>query len=371
MSTLKTRAPDKPLLIAIATLILGGFFIFLSASMGLLARESGATFEAVVLKQFIIGIVAGSIVFLAMSRVPYRFLRKYAFYLFLGAFLLTLLVFIPGIGFSHGGATRWISIGSFTIQPGELLKIAFVIYLAAWLSGVKTKVGEFKFGMLPFLVLAGLAAGVLLLQPDIGTLLIVMFAGGAMYLAAGAPWKHLLLLILIGALAAGAVLVVKPYARERVMTFLDPARDPHGSGYQIQQSLIAIGSGGVFGKGFGKSVQKFNFLPEPIGDSIFAVFAEEWGFVGGVSLLALFLFFALRGLKIAAAAPDLFGGLLAVGIVMLIFFQAFTNIASMLGIFPLTGDPLPFVSQGGTAFLFGMAELGILANISRFRKQIG
>ena len=365
---MKVHPADRPLLIAVTTLVLAGFFIFLSASMGLVARDGGATFEGVVLKQFLIGIVGGVIAFFIFSRLQYRVLRKYAFYLFLGAFLLTLLVFIPGLGLNHGGATRWLEVGSFSFQPAEVLKVAFVIYLAAWLSGVKGKVEEVKFGMLPFLVLVGFAGVALLLQPDIGTLLIVIIAGTAMYLAAGAPWKHLLMLFVIGALAAGAVLVIKPYARERVMTFLDPSRDPRGSGYQIQQSLIAIGSGGMFVKGFGQSVQKFNFLPEPIGDAIFAVFAEEWGFVGAVALLGLFLFFALRGIKIAAAAPDLFGGLLALGIVILVVSQAFANIASMLGVFPLTGDPLPFVSQGGSAFLFGMAELGILANISRFRK---
>ncbi len=351
-------------------MVLTGFFIFMSASMGLLAREAGASFSVVILKQFVVGILGGSVIFLATSLINYKFFRKYAFYLFLAGFIGTALVFVPGLGFSHGGATRWLSLGPFTFQPGELLKLAFVIYLAAWLSGVKTKVSEVKFGMLPFIILCGLAGFLLLIQPDIGTLLIVMIAGCAMYIAAGAPWKHIALLLLLAVVAAGLVLVAKPYARERVMTFLDPSRDPRGAGYQIQQSLIAIGSGGITGKGFGKSVQKFNFLPEPIGDSIFAVFAEEWGFAGSIFLLGLFLFFALQGLKIAAASPDLFGGLLAVGIVILIMSQAFANIASMLGIFPLTGDPLPFVSQGGSAFIFGMAELGILTNISRFRKNV-
>jgi cell division protein FtsW len=282
--------------------------------------------------------------------------------------VFTALVFIPRIGFTHGGATRWLAIGGGTIQPAEFLKIGFVIYFSAWLSGIKDKVSDIKSGIIPYLVLVGLCGAILIKQPDIGTLIVIAITGLAMLVAAGLPWKHFFGLIVFGILVFALLITVKPYLRDRAMTFLDPNRDPTGASYQIQQSLIAVGSGGFIGRGFGQSIQKFNFLPEPIGDSVFAVFAEEWGLLGSIVLLGLFLFFAIRGIHISATSPDIFGGLMALGIVILIVVQSFINIASMLGIFPITGMPLLFVSHGGTALLFAMAEVGILLNISRFKK---
>jgi cell division protein FtsW len=192
----------------------------------------------------------------------------------------------------------------------------------------------------------------------------------AMFIVAGGRWLHV---AAIGALCIVGLLVLtmmRPYLKDRLLTFINPAGDPLGSGYQVQQSLIAIGSGGVFGRGFGQSIQKFNFLPEPVGDSIFAVFAEEWGLVGSTLLILLYLFFAFRGLRIASRANTPFASLLATGIIVLIVSESFINIASMLALFPLSGTPLLFVSQGGTALLFTLAEVGIVLNISRFQKQL-
>jgi len=188
-----------------------------------------------------------------------------------------------------------------------------------------------------------------------------------MYMIAGGKWRYLLAACTIGAAGLLFLISTKPYIHDRIATFLDPSSDALGSSYQIQQSLIAIGSGELFGRGFGQSIQKFGLLPEPIGDSIFAVAGEEFGFIGSIILVSLFLFFAHRGLRIATRAPDLYGGLVAVGIVILIISQSFLNISAMLGIIPLTGTALLFVSHGGTALLFSLIEVGIVLNISSFQ----
>ena len=280
----------------------------------------------------------------------------------------TLLVFVPSLGFSAGGATRWIDLGFTTFQPAELLKLAFVIYLATLLSSNSANLHSFRTGVLPLVVLSVIVGIVLLLQPDTGTFLVILATGISMFIAAGARWRDIAGLVGIVIAGLSVLVLVRPYVMDRILTFLNPSSDPLGSGYQIQQSLIAIGSGHIFGRGFGQSVQKFDYLPEPMGDSIFAVFAEEFGFLGAFLLLSLFLFFVFRGLKIASNAPDQFSGLLTVGIVILIISQSFINIGSLIGIFPLTGLPLLFVSHGGTALFFALVGVGIVLNISRFRK---
>lgn len=366
---MRTRPIDRPLLIIVLFLVVFGFIIFLSASLGLLTR-SGANFESVALKQLVFGLVLGTLALIFFSRVHYTYLRKFSFYFFLAAFFLSILVFVPGIGFEHGGAYRWISIGSFTFQPSELLRLAFVIYFAAWLSMVKDKVKSFKFGLLPFAILTLISGLVLLLEPDTDTFLTLSLAGFSMFLVAGGRFRDIFYLGTVGLLGAVGLVFTRPYLKERFLAFFDLSNvDYYGAGYQIYQSLIALGSGGITGKGFGQSVQKFGYLPEPIGDSIFAVAGEEFGFIGASFLIILFLVFALRVLRISSRAPDTFSGLLAVGIVILIISQSFINIASMLALFPLSGTPLVFVSQGGTALLIALAEVGILLNISRYQRQ--
>ncbi|MBL7045570.1 MAG: cell division protein FtsW [Parcubacteria group bacterium] len=358
---------DRTLLILTIMLVVGGFFIFTSASLGLLARE-GARFSSVAFSQIIFGMLFGSILLIVTSNIRYRKWRTYALLIFGLSVVSTFLVFVPGLGFEAGGAKRWLSVGSFSIQPAEFLKIGYVIYLSAYLSSNRAKTATFLHGLIPFLGITAVAAVPLLLQPDTGTLLVLLSAGTAMFLVAGARLRDLLATALI---PIGGVLILaisRPYVRDRLMTFLDPSADPLGTGYQIQQSLIAIGSGQWFGRGFGQSVQKFNFLPEPIGDSVFAVFSEEFGFLGAFILVSLFLAFAFRGLKIASQAPDYFGGLLVVGVVILIVSQSFINIASMLAVLPLTGLPLVFISHGGTALFFALGSIGIVLNVSKYRK---
>lgn len=356
---------DKIFLISVLLLAITGFFIFTSASLGLLARD-GASFQSVAIKQSI-GLVLGLGAFYVMSRIHYKNLRKHAFYILLAAIGINLLLFIPALTLNHGGASRWIDLRFVTFQPSEFLKIAFIIYFAAWLSGLKEKVSSFKYGILPYGIIVGILGILLLAQSDTDTLVVISGTGLIMLFISGAKIRHLLILggiLLIGLMS---VIYMRPYVRDRIMTFFNGASDTQGSGYQIQQSLIAVGSGKVFGRGFGQSIQKFDYLPEPIGDSIFAVGAEEFGFVGSLVLIGLFLLFFIRSMKISVRSPDSFGGLAAIGIAILILIESFMNISSMLGLIPLSGMPLLFVSHGGTALIITLAATGIIANISKYQ----
>jgi cell division protein FtsW len=361
------RRVDKWFLIALIIITGAGFMMFVSASLGLLARD-GVRLSSVAFSQTFFGLFLGSIACYITSKIDYKIWRKYALYIFLFAILLTLLLFIPGVGFTHGGATRWILLGPVSFQPSEFLKIGFIIYLAAWIASVRKNVGTIRYGVVPLVVLCGVVAFVLLSQPDTDTFIIAGGTALAMFAVGGAKWRHIIGIVLIGIIGIGMFAYTKPYIKERLLVFVNPTHDIHGSSYQLNQSLIAIGSGGVFGRGFGQSVQKFSFLPEPIGDSIFAVLAEEFGFVGGVGLIGLFIFFTFRGMRIAMNSPDTFGGLLVFGIVILIVSQSFFNIGAMLGILPLSGIPLLFVSHGGTALFITLAQAGIILNVSRFQK---
>ncbi len=360
---------DRTLLFIVVSIVIIGFFVFSSASLGLLARD-GAQFSSVAIGQVLFGLVGGGIALFITSTVHYRVWRQYAFYIFLATFLITLLVFVPYFNFEHGGARRWIEIGSFTFQPAELLKIGFIVYMATWLSGMKNKIAEFKAGTLTFYGLIGVLGVVMLLQPDTDTFMIMVTAAIAMFLVAGGRFRDVFLLGIIGFSLIITLAFMRPYVKERLMTFIDPGSDPQGSSYQIKQSLIAVGSGGITGRGYGQSIQKFEYLPEPIGDSIFAVYSEEFGFVGSVFLILLFVAFTFRGYRIATHAPDLFGMLLVVGFVTLIITQAFLNIAGMLALAPLSGLPLPFISHGGTALLATLASVGIVLNVSKYQRHV-
>jgi cell division protein FtsW len=228
------------------------------------------------------------------------------------------LVFVPGIGMKAGGANSWIDLGFTTFQPSELLKFTFVIFFASFLTVAKEKITDFKYGFLPSLGLIGIPAIVLLAQPDMGTLFSIVCASLAMFLVAGGKKRHFLIFILLGITMVFAMAYLKPHVLARLKTFMDPMKDQQGSGYQIKQSLIAVGSGGLTGRGFGQSIQKFTFLPEAIGDSVFSVAAEEFGFIGSTIIILLYLFFGLRGFKIAGKAPDSYGRLVVVGITTLV-----------------------------------------------------
>jgi cell division protein FtsW len=359
---------DKIFLISFFALLIFGLTVFISASLGIFARDN-AKFVSVVFNQIFFGLFLGLIACFITSKIKYRFWQKYSFYFFILSVIATLLVFIPGLGVTHGGATRWIYIGTLSFQPLEFLKIGFIIYFAAWISEMKDKIQTIRWGLIPFLVLIGIVGAILLMQPDTDSFIIIFLVGMAMYLIGGGKWRHIFFIIVMGLIGISILIFVRPYLLDRLNTFLNPSLNPLTSGYQIQQSLIAVGSGELFGRGLGQSIQKYKFLPESIGDAIFPIAAEEFGFVGSVIIILLFVFFISRGLKLGTMAPDTFSGLLVIGIVILITIQSFLNIASMIGVIPLSGSPLIFFSQGGTALCFALAEIGIIMNISRYKKN--
>ncbi len=323
----------------------------------------------VIFCQIVLWLICGFIALLVTSRFHYTFWRKYAFYMLLAALGLTLLVFVPHICFAHGGARRWLNLGPLSFQPAEFLKVAFIVYFSAWLAWVRKREAELKYKIVPFLVLLGIVAAALLRQPDTKSLMLITGSSAAMLFVSGVSWKKIAVIFGIALVGLCIIAYVRPYVMQRIKTFINPARDPQGASYQLQQSLIAIGSGGVFGRGLGQSIQKFNYLPEPQGDSVFAVYGEEFGFIGTVALVVLYVFMALRGYKIAVKAPDTFGQYLVIGIVSMLTLQSFLNIAALVGILPLTGVPLVFISQGGTSLMFSLAAVGIVLNVSRFKKE--
>jgi cell division protein FtsW len=365
MSSNRTKI-DRFFLFSTIALTVAGFVIFLSASLGLLA-QNGASFGGVAVKQ-VISLVIGVGLFFAFSRVKYVWWRRAALFILVGAIGVNLLLFIPSLALSHGGASRWIDIGFVTFQPSEFLKIAFIIYMAAWIHFAKDRIKTFKWGILPYIVIMSVLGALLLVQSDTDTLLIIAFTGLVMLVIAGVPVKHIALAGLLLAALVGGVIWFRPYALERVKIFLDPTINTNGSGYQINQSKIAIGSGGAFGRGFGQSIQKFGYLPQPTDDSIFAVAAEEFGFAGTIVLIALYCCFAWSAFRVGTRAIDPFGGMLSVGIATLVITESFLNIAAMLGLVPLSGVPLLFVSHGGTALIITLAAAGIVANVSKTHK---
>jgi cell division protein FtsW len=365
----KKSSVDTPFLLVLCAIVAFGLLIFTSAAMGLLARDSGASFSSVAVSQLLLGLVCGSIACLVFSRIDYRVWRKYTPYFFGFAIVLTLLVFVPHVGLSLKGAARWVAIGPISFQPEEILKFATISFLAAiYASRLKT-VPTLRGGIVPLAAIAGPATLILLLQPNTAGVLMLGAASVGILFAAGGRAVHIGLLFLVGVAAVGVAAMVYPHVSERIYTFINHSQDPQGSGYQIQQSLIAVGSGGITGRGFGQSIQKFSYLPEPIGDSIFAVAAEEFGFAGSVVLVLLFTTLGVLGLRIAARAPDPFGGLVVTGFVILIVGQSFFNIASTIALVPLVGVPLIFVSHGGTALAMALAEAGVILSVSRRMKQ--
>jgi cell division protein FtsW len=366
MSISEENKINRLFLASVIILTISGFVMFLSASLGLLT-QNGVSFSTVAIKQSI-SLIIGLIIFFSLSKVKYTFFRKIAFFILLFAIVLNLLLFIPQISIFHGGASRWLSIGFFSFQPSEFLKIAFIIYAAAWIQHVKEKIKSWKFGLLPYLILTAILGILLLSQSDTDTLIIIAFTGLLMFFIAGMPIKHIIIVGGILCTLIVGVVILRPYAKERIMTFFNKGNDTLGSGYQINQSLIAIGSGQFLGRGFGQSIQKFGYLPQPTDDSIFAVSAEEFGFIGSTLLIALYLLFAISSFKIGTSTSDSFGGFVAIGIAILIITESFMNMAAMLGLMPLFGVPLLFVSHGGTALIITLAAAGIVANISKFTK---
>lgn len=360
----KYHAPDPWLILTTLFLVIFGLFMVSSASVVESFQVTGSNSHYFVRQMIFAAIGVGLWFFL--QRFDYHKFRPLAtIALFIGLGLLV-VVFIPGLGFEAGGSRRWIGAGDLTLQVTEVMKLALIIYLAFWLENKGGRIRGFYTTFLPFALLLALISGLIVAEPDMGTAMVIAGIAVAMYFYAGGEVKHLLMLSVAGILAAWAAIKAAPYRAARWLTFLNPERDPLGAGYHINQALIALGSGGLLGFGFGHSRQKFNFLPEASSDSILAIIGEELGLIGILFFVILPLaIFIWRGLKVAQNAPDLFGKLMALGIVVWIGWQATINIGAITGLLPLTGVPLPFISQGGTSLVFVMIGSGILLNISR------
>ena len=360
---MRRRHLDYPLLAIVLGLLAAGLLMISSASIALSEKNFGTPYYYV--SHQAVAALAGLAVLFIFQNIPYRFWRRMSLPILLGSLAATAAVFIPQIGVAAKGAARWLDFGFGTIQPSEILKLSLILYLASWLEKKRGELRGFAASLVPFLIVLGAVGGLLAQQKDLGTLIITGGAAVLVYFLGGSRISQIVLLGVIALAAVAALIAVEPYRADRILVFLNPETSLQGAGYHANQAQIAIGSGGFWGRGFGQSIQKHNSLPEPMGDSIFAVIVEELGFLGGVIFIAAYFAFFVRGIVIARRAPDVFGRLLVSGLVSLITLQAFVNMAAISGILPLTGIPLPFVSYGGTALIITLAMAGIMLNVSK------
>jgi cell division protein FtsW len=348
---------DRWLLVATVILATVGILMVYDSSVAIALRDFGDPYYFV--REQVKWLVLGFLGFAIFSRFPYSIFRQFAVPIIVGTLVLLLAVFIPGFGIHALGARRWLNFGLFVVQPAELAKLAMVIYLSAWFSTKeKGRLGA-------FLLLTGMVVGLVLLEPDMGTATTILLTALSLYFLSGAPIGHFLTIIPLLLVGLGGLAIAQPYRLRRVTTFLNPDLDPLGSSYQIRQILLALGSGGLFGVGLGKSRQKYEYLPEANTDSIFAILGEETGFIGATIVILLFLFLVWRCFKIARRIQDPFGKLLALGVGSWIGIQSFVNIGSMVAIMPLTGVPLPLISYGGSNLVITLGALGMVYNISK------
>ncbi len=353
---------DYLIAVCVALLLVIGFAALASASSDLGKLEYNDAYYYIK-HQALYGLAVGALGFLLAFYLDYRKYKKFSpilFFISVGALILT---FTP-LGHSAGGASRWLALGPITLQPSELLKLFFIFYLAAWLSGKSERNKSVTEGLVPFLSISGLIAALLLAQRSTSAFILIMLGAFAVYFVGGADKKHVMAVIGIGLLLITVVIFKTEYRADRIKSFLDPGADVQDSGYQVSQALTTIGSGELTGVGYGQSTIKTS-LPERIGDSIFAVIAEEFGFVGSIFLISVFLVFITRVFLLARRTRDQFGKLLLVGFATIIGAQAFIHIGGNSGLIPLTGVPLPFISYGGSALAVFMIMSGVILNISK------
>lgn len=354
-----TKKYDTKLLVITLVLTATGLVILADASAPIALREFSDKYFFV--KQQALWAVAGLIFFIGTSVLNYKVWEKFATSFFIASLIGLLLVFVPGLGVKYLGAKRWIFLGNLSIQPSEILKLSLSVYFAK-LASKKMKAAAY---FIPLIVVFLL----LMLQPDLGTAIVIAGIGMAQIFLAGVSIFYFLGAMLVGVLGVVVLILTSSYRKDRLLTFFEQTRDPLGKSYHIRQILIALGSGGIFGVGFGNSRQKYLYLPETATDSIFAVIAEELGFVGSFFIILAYIYFVWRGINVIKNAPDIFSKILASGIVTWIGGQALLNIGSMVAIIPLTGIPLPFISYGGSSLVAVLIGCGILLNISRYGKE--
>ncbi|KKU77274.1 MAG: Cell division protein FtsW [Parcubacteria group bacterium GW2011_GWA2_47_8b] len=361
---MRRHKPDYLIIAILGSLVIFGLVVLASASSNLGQAKFGDSFYYLK-HQALYGLTLGIAGFIVAFRIYYRHYQKFAVIFLIVSIAALILVFTP-LGLKVGGAERWVKIGPLTVQPAEILKITFILYLAAWLSGPKERYENIKKGFLPFLLVIIVIAALLIKQPSTASVFIIIATAIILYFTSGAKLRYIIGVGVLGIAALATVVYFTPYRLERIVNYLQPGANPLAGGYHINQAQIAIGSGGLFGVGYGQSTTKISYLPEPIGDSIFAVIAEEMGFVGSILLIAAFMLLIYKTFTLAKKTRDRFGKLILVGFGSLIGIQVFVNIAAISGLIPLTGVPLPFISYGGTALAVFMTMGGVIANVSRY-----
>lgn len=366
---MRSHQPDYLLIFTVLALVILGLAILSSAS----AVISGENFNEIyhyLKHQIFYGLSLGLVFFILLQKIDYHYWQKSAFPILIIAIIFLGLALLPRIGYSHNQSRRWLNLGGVSLQPFEFVKLAFIIWLAAIIGRKKGDDWQaIKQSLIPFSIVFGVVSLLVVLQPNLSALIILCLISGVIYFLAGFKIRYIPFLAALAVIGVFLLIKISPYRANRLDIFLHPEIDPQGKGYQINQALLAIGSGGLWGRGYGDSVQKWKYLPEVIGDSIFAITAEEFGFIGVSVIIFLFVFLAWRGLAIAKNAADRFGFLVAGGITGWLFGQAIVNIAAISGLIPLTGLPLPFISYGGSALVASLAGMGILVNISKFTNR--
>lgn len=360
------HAPDKSLIGALLILLSLGLVLLFSASLVVSYDKFGHSYHY--FNRQLIAVAVSLVAFYSASRINYKRWKNYATFFLVVSIILLVLVFVPGLGASYGTSQRAITLFGFQLQPSELVKLSFLIYLATWMEVKKDQLSSWSGGIIPFMIVLILISALIFLQPDLGTLVIIIFSSVVAFFVGGGSLKHIFAVGAIGVIAILGLLSMgsfSKYQSDRITCYKDPSASTLNECYQLNQSLIAVGSGGILGRGLGQSRQKFMYLPQVWGDSIFPIAAEEIGFIFSTLLILLYLYIFYRGLIVARQSSDIFGSVLAVGIISWLAVQTFLNIGGMINLIPITGVPLPFVSQGGTALVSSMIAMGIIVNISK------
>ena len=300
-----------------------------------------------------------------ISNIDYKIYLKYSNKILLICFILLTLVLIPGIGTVRNGSRSWFGIGGFGIQPSEFMKLALIIFVSKYIHNNPKNIRSITKGVFPVLLITMLSFFLIMLEPDLGTGVIIVVSIIAMLFISGVNMSFFIKIGFVGLLSVAGLILIAPYRVNRIVAFLNPWSDPLGTGFQTIQSLFAIGPGGIFGLGFGNSVQKHFYLPEPQTDFIFSIISEELGILGIISVSILFLIIILRSIKISIKAPDLFSKFLSFGIIFQLTFQTLLNLSVVVGLIPVTGVTLPFFSYGGSSLIITLISLGIILNISK------
>ncbi|HZW68791.1 MAG TPA: stage V sporulation protein E [Pseudogracilibacillus sp.] len=362
------RLPNISIVVIVLSLLTIGVFMVYSSSYVWAEYKYGDPYYF--LKRQLLFATAGIISMALVTFIPFYKIRRYVHVILLTCICLLVLVLVPGIGMVRGGAQSWIGVGAFSIQPAEFIKLSLILYLAHYLAKNKMHMNSFFRGFLFPHILIGICFGLIMLQPDLGTGIVLVLTCSLMIFVAGANFRYFIYLIFIGLIGFVLLILSAPYRISRITSFLNPWDDPLGDGFQIIQSLYAIGPGKLLGVGYGKSLQKYFYLPEPQTDFIFAIYAEELGFLGGCLLIFLFYLLYRYSLRVAYNSLDPFARYVVIGIITMITIQFMINISVVIGLIPVTGITLPFLSYGGSSLTLTLASMGILLNITMYEKNV-